>query len=658
MPPFAFVDQPQGKIQGKADKKRVRQHAMNHSVISRSGGRQTKKKGQLVELEIPEGFGESGVGDLRGDDGEDVQIDETGDLEAATGRMMNVVVGLERQSESQMRSQGCAGFVAGGAQLVFDAGPQMSGGLPLLAPRQSSTSSESSRTISRRSRGRVFAPKVKTGCKACKYVSFFFASTRSSLILHRTRRVKCDEDKPECLRCLQYYGSCSGYLTPPQSETTATLRPLARRPSPSVERPFTVLEFEDDTSSLYFRVYQEETSPELNGVFASSFWSQIILQESHRHEFVLKAICAIGALNKATKADHWAVLLPENSEMLRAEAITHRESALKMYGSALRHMRALAATSQHDLRRIVISSLLVYAFETFHGSPDVAFSHSLIGDRLICNWLLKLGTHSGVNSPAPSVLEDEILRAMVRVDLTMMTFTDVRGRQTHMRGKIDGQPGIDTMPLLFERHYDAMRYLELLMRRSCHFAYLSFTTSQSKRLQREFQTSTPLRGVEMVSGNTIYSSPYIVTPALIAESQSYLHELQRFEDVFNPLYNSVLASGTKDDEICVKCLRMWLLTTRIMIAGTVFAEESQYDDFLPEFEELLELGRYLTGTCLDYRRGEPKFGLDLGVVSPFFMVGLRCRERRVRREVFGVLLSNPNREGPWVSFLLHPSPNE
>jgi hypothetical protein len=171
MPPFTFVDQPQGRIQGKADKKRVRQHAMNHSVIGRSGGRQTKKKGQLVELEVPEGFGESGVGDWEeNDEGEDVQIDETQDLEAATGRMMNVVVGLERQSEYefQMRRQGGTGFVAGGAQLLFQAGHQISGSLPPLAPKQSSTSSESSRILSRRSRGRVFAPKVKTGCKACK----------------------------------------------------------------------------------------------------------------------------------------------------------------------------------------------------------------------------------------------------------------------------------------------------------------------------------------------------------------------------------------------------------------------------------------------------------------------------------------------------------
>jgi len=36
-------------------------------------------------------------------------------------------------------------------------------------------------------RKRVGKPKVKTGCETCK-----------------KRRVKCDEGKPECLRCLKF----------------------------------------------------------------------------------------------------------------------------------------------------------------------------------------------------------------------------------------------------------------------------------------------------------------------------------------------------------------------------------------------------------------------------------------------------------------------
>ena len=154
----------------------------------------------------------------------------------------------------------------------------------------------------------------------------------------------------------------------------------------------------------------------------------------------------------------------------------------------------------------------------------------------------------------------------------------------------------------------------------------------------------------MVSGNMIYSSPFLVEQELVDESKIYLEELERFEGAYAPLYTKIQASGPDTiDYICASCLRMLFLATKIMVAGTTFLKETEYDVFLPEFEELLQLARYLTGTCLQYKHCEPKFGLDLGVVSPLLVVVLRCRDRRIRREVLDVLFSNPNREGPWVS---------
>ncbi|EHK96924.1 hypothetical protein M7I_7324 [Glarea lozoyensis 74030] len=91
---------------------------------------------------------------------------------------------------------------------------------------------------------------------------------------------------------------------------------------------------------------------------------------------------------------------------------------------------------------------------------------------------------------------------------------------------------------------------------------------------------------------------------LISESQIFLSEITRFERAFSSLYTHVQASGNTIDYICAACLRMHYLATKIMVAGTVFTSEMEYDVFLPE-------------------------------------------DRRVRREVCGVLFSNPNREGPW-----------
>ena len=52
---------------------------------------------------------------------------------------------------------------------------------------------------------RSSGPKVKTGCKTCKYAkSYSYASDDLSavrrLTFRRIRRIKCDETKPSCLR--------------------------------------------------------------------------------------------------------------------------------------------------------------------------------------------------------------------------------------------------------------------------------------------------------------------------------------------------------------------------------------------------------------------------------------------------------------------------
>ncbi|KAJ2969295.1 hypothetical protein NQ176_g8739 [Zarea fungicola] len=64
----------------------------------------------------------------------------------------------------------------------------------LPSPPSSSSPGDNSSVVPRRKR---WAPKVKTGCVTC-----------------RVRRVKCDEGKPQCVRCTAYGYVCDGYVTP------------------------------------------------------------------------------------------------------------------------------------------------------------------------------------------------------------------------------------------------------------------------------------------------------------------------------------------------------------------------------------------------------------------------------------------------------------
>ena len=45
----------------------------------------------------------------------------------------------------------------------------------------------------------------------------------------------------------------------------------------------------------------------------------------------------------------------------------------------------------------------------------------------------------------------------------------------------------------------------------------------------------------------------------------------------------------------------------------------------------------------------PKFALDVGVVIPLYLVGIKCSATSVRREVIQLMKTYPRREGLWDS---------
>ncbi len=137
-----------------------------------------------------------------------------------------------------------------------------------------------------RARKRLKKPKVKTGCSTCK-----------------TRRVKCDETKPECLRCQKFRARfCDGYgdTTRAKAETKAIERrmvlpkgfaiPLAPKREPSLQG------FENQVEFASFRTYCEEVAPRLSFT-GRNIWHQLLLQAGQDKPFIRHAIMSIGNFN-------------------------------------------------------------------------------------------------------------------------------------------------------------------------------------------------------------------------------------------------------------------------------------------------------------------------------------------------------------------------
>lgn len=201
---------------------------------------------------------------------------------------------------------------------------------------------DATQTRNRERKRRISRPKVKTGCKNCKL-----------------RRVKCDETRPQCTKCVRSGRQCDGYpaYNPRNRHGSNTLR-IAPRPSNagagvesksissnnsiisttspgssalvskrvpyiidksksigpltpttpsstnSVEVRFDL--FPPPTDGLafgpkegqYFEVFCTHTASELSGFFDSAFWRRSVLQESHSEASIRHAVIALGALYK------------------------------------------------------------------------------------------------------------------------------------------------------------------------------------------------------------------------------------------------------------------------------------------------------------------------------------------------------------------------
>ncbi|PQE28388.1 c6 zinc finger domain protein [Rutstroemia sp. NJR-2017a BBW] len=268
---------------------------------------------------------------------------------------------------------------------------------------------------------RASRPKVKTGCNNCK-----------------TRRVKCDETRPQCTKCVRSGRTCDGYpaynprnrnldtivpiaprppigprsaitsssqtfSTTPATSTSSVIVP-ARRPvrngsalraslattpitsfsvdpsfiarSPAFGLPF------NTTEAQYFQVFRTHTASELSGFFDSEFWTRSVLQESHSEASIRHAVVALGALYKTLeKVTESPPSSPQNSEQSSVDsAAKHWEFAWENYGKAITRMRQSMENGEvRSQRTILISSVLFTCFQSFVGDHKNAIRQVQVG---------------------------------------------------------------------------------------------------------------------------------------------------------------------------------------------------------------------------------------------------------------------------------------
>ncbi|KAE9371569.1 hypothetical protein N431DRAFT_341648 [Stipitochalara longipes BDJ] len=465
-------------------------------------------------------------------------------------------------------------------------------------------------------------PKVRTGCKT--YLIY----------LYRTRRVKCDEAKPECWRCTKSGYDCDGYATPrrqknlllPRShEASSTERTvLVQFPRTGVYiQPSSSPHFDTDMERQYFMIFQTETAPELTGYFDTTVWNRKVLQACHDQEYARHAVVALGAVWKAQAISQ----APPNQISLSSgghqDPMTLYAYALKAYGKAIQLMKDITKQEDPDrLRNTLMSSLLTTCFESYIGNQEFALSQAEYGVDVLLDWgdecqktplddwtSLKRLEHRS------TFLDDDIVGVFARMDFQVMTFRD----RSRAKYKTKAFPKI---PVLFTSIQEARLYWDLIIRR----VFIWHAVAH------------PHGSVTLDFADVNYQ--------LISEGtnpvQKAIDEISDFEEVtknwyqaFLPIFERTRSCPGTRDHLGASSLMLRYLPARLKLASD-----------LRDYRRLVDLAREILET--DGRHAVPGkaiFTFETVVIIGLLVVATSAPEIEVRRQAIALLVKYPRREG-------------
>jgi hypothetical protein len=465
----------------------------------------------------------------------------------------------------------------------------------------------------------------------------------------RHRRVKCDEAKPECRRCTKLGITCEGYKpyipvrARKEKRTTQTRQLLPKNDLPQSPNssPSVKLAFRNEAEERYFRAYLTKTAISVTwgegDNISRSLWARIIMQAAHDEYGLRELIIAIGAFTVSQE-------LRQTGHA--AEGAKMKQFALQRYGEAIREMNLRLSEISYDegTRKALIGCLLICCFEGLLGNTFMTLKHAESGNKVLRKWIKKYGSNNrkaGIASPAPLVIEDEIVQAYLRIDEQVTTFRGTRDDEEHENVLEETSGTIAGMPTSFSNKHEARMYLELIERRTAHFGCLlagGFKFSVEPDLLREHDQD---QDQEL----TRFKRAQVLRDLL-------LDEIERWTAAFD-------RSSRYEPEATTYMTGLYTLLARskvleIMVGISLSPDPKLYEKYLPQFQTIVDSCEKKIQLMKNFQQhGDYKF--ESGIIMPLHTTAKLCPDRALRRRAIALMRAHtssdgePMREGVWDS---------
>ncbi|PYI15760.1 hypothetical protein BO99DRAFT_237573 [Aspergillus violaceofuscus CBS 115571] len=469
------------------------------------------------------------------------------------------------------------------------------------------------------------------------------ARSRNGCITCKIRRVKCDEQRPECNRCLSTGRTCDGYQDGSQSQSLVqkpcSLRIIQHIPPGRKIQPAVQVNVDEHRNLEFFHHY---TLPGL-GPEVSSY----LLQATTSEPVIRTVAMAVGSVHRS-----FAFVSDEDTTF-----------TLLHYNKAIRQL----VTSPQSKSTVLLACILFFCCECLQGRYKTAIQHALSGLRILQQQQL-LPPSSLERAPAA------VSSLFHAVQSQVLEIEGMEGLDPESQPKLS-PPASNANPLQAGLPLDVRDHQRI-------FRQLYYRFVQIDALIEAFE-----------------SIPNDNSPAHIAHEQQLLAEWFRVRadlktwmrdfdcQTIHAWQADPRTASLHADSIAI--LKAWKLLFSMYFRMDWPPSELAWDQFTPDFQSIVSLVSIVTGNnCINHvsaalnvasaptttrqdsrtppRRSapppllptppppvpsQPIFTLSLGFLTPLYICATRCRDSTIRHHALRLLETCRRREGVWDSDL-------
>ncbi|KAN0089556.1 hypothetical protein V8E51_019816 [Hyaloscypha variabilis] len=444
-----------------------------------------------------------------------------------------------------------------------------------------------------------FHHKSKTGCKTCKI-----------------RKVKCDEARPICQRCIKFGLGCDGYddesrAIQPSKFSHGQVFPNPQKGAvvPRIQPPPAILcrspqrsLFSNQQEARYFQAFTTHTASQLTGLFASNLWNRLVLQACESNVSLRHAVIAIGALDPKT----WRG--PAESD----EETSRRPFAYHEYSIAIRDMRTAAMQESLDFRTRPMACLLFICFEIYHCNKTSAVAQITVMSSL-------LETSSKHSHITIYDLDDELLESFRELEVQALV------------QNCYGKDMIGTQQRLTRSVFHVLAMRQLHWQGTSRYEWPWYLTTQT-----------------MGSMTDPPPNEWTSNEEWCLERDRRFEEYTAWSNAFQPLLLAARASTQPAEARQANVLRMTYLYTYLSLMTRMLSPQESYHGQTARLTELLGLLNSLLESCPE----DYGFSMECNFLVPLSVVSYQFRHRALRQEAIRLLLAYPRREGLWDGGLI------